>query len=141
MNERSTILLSTISVVVIALAGGYFWLTVQKPGVPTRPGSVPARATWIGWNKGEWIDCAALSQTGRFRCDVYADVSGDRLSTGEYALDRSSSAAGPQMMLTSFDGQMIETNVGKLLPYGSHTYFGGGKDSWTKDFGPPRPQG
>ena len=141
MNKRSSILLSTGLIVVVALAAGYFWLFVQKPIAPTRPSSVPASAAWIGWNKGEWIDCKALSQAGRFQCDVYADVSGDRVSAGEYLLDRPSAGQGPELTLTSFDGQVIESTAGKLVPYGSHTYFGAGKDSWTKDFGPPRPQG
>ena len=113
----------------------------RKPPAPNRPSSVPASATWVGWNKGEWRDCKALPQVGRYRCEVFADVSGDRLSTGEYAVDRAPDGVAAPMKLTSFDGEAIQTSAGRLVPYGSHTYFGGGKDSWTKDFGPPPSKG
>lgn len=137
MIKRRAVLILTTLLAIGALVGGYLWMFERKPPAPDRPSSVPAGATWVGWNKGEWIDCTALPQPGRFRCEVFADVTGDRISSGEYALARSGSGETSPAKLIAFDGQAIETSAGKLVPYGSHTYFGGGTGNWAKDFGPP----
>lgn len=139
-KHRAVFLLGAV-VVLAAVAGGYLWVFERKPPAPNRPASVPSSATWVGWNKGEWIDCKPLNQARRFRCEVFADVSGDRLSSGEYALDQSANPGTAPPQLRSFDGEAIDTSGGKLVPYGPHTFHGGGKDTWTKDFGPPPAQG
>jgi len=132
---RRRIVISSI-VVLVVLIGGYAWVSERTPGPPPRPAGVPSDAVWVGVNKGDWIDCKPLQAAATFRCDVFADLSGDRLSTGDYVLEKSTTIEAGKGRPIAYDGQVIETDVGRLVPYGVHTYFGGGRDSWSKDLGP-----
>jgi hypothetical protein len=124
---------------IIAVAA---WLTykrlMQLPiAVPERPASVPGSATWVGGNKGEWIDCAWLNEReNTLKCETYNDVKGEKLASGSFWWQRESSSAPASRLPTPryVEGEVIVTDQGKLLPIGKHVFFGPSGDSWTKEY-------
>jgi hypothetical protein len=51
---------------------------------PARPAAVPATATYLAANGGDWIDCRSAAAPGAFDCDVFESEHGARMVSGTF---------------------------------------------------------
>jgi len=100
------LLVLTIGVVIgIAVSE---WMRSSYALTPAaRPLSVPASATWSGGEDGgNWFDCARQADAS-YRCAVYADVTGEKISDGLYGFVPEDTAGQLNPLLRRSDTEIV----------------------------------
>lgn len=87
MQEKHWIPLIVAALVIGFVAGAFLVRVSSEPlRVPLRPSTVPGDALWSGGaDGGAWFLCYAHDDK-RYECTVYADMTGDVVEQGVYAL-------------------------------------------------------
>lgn len=104
---------------------------------PERPRGVPEQAVWIGAEKGEWLACFRVAPSSEFLdCTWFNHPRGQRISTGRY-LWKQATGGNELPTFVSFDGNVIASTTGDVVPIGKHTFFVSDSDTYEKDYGEP----
>lgn len=91
IRSKLLVICAFIVGVLVSTALTYVFARRDFSGEPeSRPLFVPVSAIWAGGaDGGQWIDCLPLS-TVEFKCEIYADTTGELIERGEYLLSRES---------------------------------------------------
>lgn len=87
------------------------------PEIPSRPATVPVDAKWSGdGNDGVWVRCGFDSERDVNPCEVFENVTGELISTGDYVLAIELRAATPDELRYTFRGGMNLGTGQRLVP-------------------------